>query len=201
MDEKIQERYENFLNPAILRQRLIIGSLYIAAFEVLKTSIISRIKEFFTHWDDVDPKYQSDVLSKDRSPVYASLAWLKEMNAISDGDVAVFNQVKEFRNEVAHEIIRMVAEEFPPFWEERFTNLISLVDKIERWWVVNFEIPINPDFDGQEIDEEGIIPGPVAWLKIMFTVALGNEEEASTYFNEIIKYRKADPSDQQKPST
>jgi hypothetical protein len=200
MDEKIQEHYENFLNPAILRQRLIIGSLSIAAFEVLKTSIIARIKDFFTDWDTVDPKYQAEVLSKDRSPVYASLAWLKEMNAISDDDVAVFNQVKDFRNEVAHEIIRMVAEEFPPYWEERFTDLISLVDKIERWWVVNYEIPINPDFDGQEIDEEGIIPGPVAWLKIMLTVALGNEEEASYYFNEIIKYRKPSISDPQKRS-
>jgi hypothetical protein len=144
MDEKIQERYENFLNPAILRQRLIIGSLYIAAFEVLKTSIISRIKEFFTHWDDVDPKYQSLVLSKDRSPLYASLAWLKEMNAIGDEDVAVFNQVKDFRNEVAHEIIRMVAEEFPPYWAERFACLISLVDKVEHWWIVNVEIATDP---------------------------------------------------------
>lgn len=201
MDEKIQEHWENFLNPAILKQRLIIGSLYIAAFEVLKTSIISIIKEFFTHWDDVDPKYQSHVLSKDRSPLYASLAWLKEMNAIGDDDIAVFNQVKAFRNQIAHEMIRMVAEEFPPYWEERFASLISLVDKIEHWWIINVEIATDPDLVGHEIDEEGIIPGPVAWLKIMFDVALGNEEEASYYFNEIIKYRKSHPSDQKKQSS
>lgn len=197
MDDKIQERYENFLNPSVLRQRLIIGSLYIAAFEVLKTSIVSRIKEFFTNWDTVDPRYKTHVLLKDPSPVYASLAWLKEMEAISDDDVTAFNQLKAFRNEVAHEITRMVAEEFPSYWAERFASLISLLDKIERWWIINYEIPINPDFVGREIDEEGIIPGPVIWLKIMLTVALGNEEEATYYFNEIIKYRKRSLSDPQ----
>ena len=141
MDEKIQERYEKFLNPAILRKRLVIGSLYLAAFEILTTSIISRIKDFYTRFDTVDPEYQSKVLSRDKSPLFASLDWLKEMEAITDDDIALFREIKRFRNEFAHEIPRMVAEEFPEDWAERFATLISLVDKIERWWIVNYEIP------------------------------------------------------------
>jgi len=188
MDEKIQAHWENFLNPTVLKERLVVASLYITAFEVLKNSIISRIKDFYTLWDTVDPDYDSKVLSKNRSALYASLEWLKEAKAITDDDISRFNELKDFRNELAHEIIRMVAEEFPPYWEERFNAMISLLDKIERWWVVNYEIPLNPNLAGREIDEEGVIPGPVAWLHIMLTVALGNDEEASGYYNEMMKY-------------
>jgi hypothetical protein len=35
---------------------------------------------------------------------------------------------------------------------ERFHELVALLKKIEVWWVVNMEIPVNPDFDGKEID-------------------------------------------------
>jgi hypothetical protein len=188
MDEKIQEHWENFLNPTVLKERLVVASLYITAFEVLKNSIISRIKDFYTLWDTVDPDYDSKVLSKNRSALYASLEWLKEAKAITDDDISRFNELKDFRNELAHEIIRMVAEEFPAYWEERFNAMISLLDKIERWWVVNYEIPLNPNLAGREIDEEGVIPGPVAWLHIMLTVALGNDEEASGYYKEMMKY-------------
>jgi len=59
---------------------------------------------------------------------------------------------------------------------ERFHELVALLKKIEVWWVVNMEIPVNPDFDGKEIDREGIVPGPVLMLQIMLAVLSGNEE-------------------------
>ena len=47
--------------------------------------------------------------------------------------------------------------------------------------MVNIEIPVNPDFDGKEIDEEGIIPGSVLMLQMMLEVASGNEELLRQY--------------------
>ena len=44
------------------------------------------------------------------------------------------------------------------------------------WWVVNVEIPTNPDYDGKEIDEEGIVPGAVLTLQMLIQVASGNTE-------------------------
>jgi hypothetical protein len=55
----------------------------------------------------------------------------------------------------------MLMEGLPTDFAERFGDMTTLLDKIERWWIVNVEIPTNPDFDGkhEEIDESGIIPG------------------------------------------
>jgi hypothetical protein len=51
-----------------------------------------------------------------------------------------------------------------------------LLRKIEVWWVVNFEIAINPDFDDQEIDQKDIMPGAVLSLQMLIQVASGNTE-------------------------
>lgn len=47
MDENIQKSWERFLNPESLKENLVISSLYITSFEILKDSIISKIKDFF----------------------------------------------------------------------------------------------------------------------------------------------------------
>ncbi len=87
MDPKFQQSWENFLNPAILRNHLISASIYIASFEALKDAVIGRTRDFFWNGfdqagDRIDPKYGHDVLSRNKSTVYASLDWLKEMGAI-----------------------------------------------------------------------------------------------------------------------
>ena len=89
MDPEVLRAWEDFLDPEVTRPRLIGASIYIAGFEVLKDSIVGRIRDFF--WigsdestDRIDPNYQSDVLSRNKSPVYASLDWLKEMGAVTD---------------------------------------------------------------------------------------------------------------------
>src|SRR6266851_10528783 len=120
MSDKTEISWENFLNPATLRPRLITVSVYIAAFELLKSAIVVRIKDFYTFGvDRFDPEYQAEVLSKNGSPVYASLEWLKEMHAIDDTDVAVFEGVKDLRNKLAHELTGMLLRELPAELAER----------------------------------------------------------------------------------
>ena len=43
MDNDSQAKWERFLDPEVLRPNLILASVYIAAFEVLKNSIIDRL--------------------------------------------------------------------------------------------------------------------------------------------------------------
>ena len=52
MDPKVKRSYEDFLNPEVQRRRLISASLYIAGFEILKKSIVNRIRGFF--WNGFD---------------------------------------------------------------------------------------------------------------------------------------------------
>ena len=188
-------KWEEFLNPEVLKAKLIAASMYLTAFELLKDSIIDRVKGFYiTGFDESDTTvssaYAAEVLSLNKSCLYASLLWLKKQDAINDDDLSTFEAIKTCRNGVAHELRRIVAGDLEGAFVEQLPALISLLRKIEVWWIVNFEIPINSEFDGAEIDEAGIVPGAIWTIQLMFEVALGEPEKASYYLNEFKKRRK-----------
>lgn len=193
MNEDTQQSWEKYLNPEVLRANLIEASIYITAFEMLKETIVERIRDFyFIGFDDTgiktDPKYYSEVLSENKSPIYASLHWLKQSNAIGDDDILAFERVKQCRNTIVHELNHMLAAGLPPDLSERFSEIVSLLNKIEKWWIVNVEIPTNPDLAEKEIIEEEIVPGPILGLRMLLDIALGSEEDARFYFNEFRKH-------------
>ncbi|MFP3527496.1 hypothetical protein SB912_33875, partial [Pantoea sp. SIMBA_072] len=78
--------------------------------------------------------------------------WLTEYGAIDLGDLATFERIKSIRNKLAHELPSIVTGTVDFDHIEIFHDLITILRKIEVWWVVNVEIPTNPDFDGREID-------------------------------------------------
>ncbi len=194
MDPKVRRSWEEFLNPDVTRSRLIAASVYVASFEAVRDSIVGRIRDFFSCGFDesgvkIDPKYQSDVLSRNKSPVYASLDWLKEMNAIDDADLAAFDRVKACRNTLAHELLSTLGSKgLPPDFDQCMSEMVRLLRKIEVWWITNVEIPTNPDFDGQGIDEEGIVPGAVMIIQLLLDIALGDEERSRLYQHEFRKH-------------
>ena len=193
MNPNVTRTWEEFLNPEVMRPRLITASIYIAGFESLKDAIVDHIRDFFwTGFDEsgdkIDPKYRSDVLARKRSPVYASLDWLTEMNVIDDADVDAFNRVKACRNTLAHNLFSMLASQgLPPDFEQCFTEMLALLRKIEVWWITNVEIPTNSDYDGSEIDEEEIVPGRLMAMQLLWDIALGDEERSRFYYNEFHK--------------
>jgi len=80
------------------------------------------------------------------------------------------------RNLLAHKLFEVVTGQVESKHEAQFEELLELLRKIEVWWVVNLEIPTSPDFDGQEIDEAGIVPGSILSLQMLIEVASGNTE-------------------------
>ncbi|RUT43272.1 DUF4145 domain-containing protein [Paenibacillus anaericanus] len=182
--------WTSFLNPEILKANLIKASLYIAAFEMLKDSIIDHPKTLFTDGFNeegwiVDENYKLKVLSRNKSPLYASLDWFKEMETIKQADIEVFNSLKEYRNKLSHE---MASSIFKGFDEEEFTKLFSeliiLYEQIEKWWVINFELAIDPEINIENVDD--VYPGSILMLKLMLDVALSGEEESWKYYNEYM---------------
>jgi hypothetical protein len=187
MDDKTKQSWERFLNPESLRANLVAGSLYIAAFEMLKSSIIERIRDFFsTGFNQSGPiiseKYKTSVLILNKSPLYASLEWLKNMEAINNDDIEEFENIKKCRNEIAHEFVDFLSTGPKTDPLPLFPKMIALLSKIEKWWIMNVEIPTNPDFAGKEVDESGVIPGPIMTLRLLTDIALGSEEESKYYY-------------------
>ena len=65
--------------------------------------------------------------------------------------------------------------------------MVDLLHKIEKWWIINVEIPTNPDFDGEDIDEDAVVAGRVITLRLLVGIALGAEEESKFYYSEFKK--------------
>ncbi|KVQ01070.1 hypothetical protein WJ95_27370 [Burkholderia ubonensis] len=183
------EQWEQLLTPSVMQNRLISVSLYITAFELLKESVVGRIRDFYNiglcHGDDnVSDEYRENVLARNKSALYASLDWLLEHKAIDDTDIGSFERIKLTRNKLAHELPSIVIGGENIDHVAIFQDLVTLLRKVEIWWVVNVEIPTNPDFDGQEVDQAEITPGPVLMLQMMLEVLSGNEELLKHYQKE-----------------
>lgn len=175
------DKWERFLDPDVVRPSLFLATMFITTFEILKNSIIDRIRNFYTDgWDEkgptVGPEYQRKVASRNKNILYASLDWLQENGAIDDEDLEAFELLKAIRNQLAHRLFDTVTGQIESEHEAKFPVLVALLRKIEVWWVVNVEIPTNPDFDGQEINEEGIVPSAILSLQMLIEVASGNTE-------------------------
>ena len=173
------EQWERFLDPSVVRPSLFMATMFITTFEILKHSIVDRIRDFYSiGWlaegSTVPPEYKAKVLSRDKSPVYASLSWLRESKVISDDDLKIFEQLKRTRNLVAHQLFAVVTGQAESDHMEQFQVLVKLLRKIEVWWVVNVELATDPDYADAEVDEEGIVPGAILSLQMLLEVAGGN---------------------------
>jgi len=92
---------------------------------------------------------------------------------------------------LAHRLFSMLGSEVtPPDFAKRFQEMAALLRKIEVWWIKEVEIPTNPDFDGQEISENGIVPGRVMGLQLLCDIALGDEDRSRFYIEEFRKRAK-----------
>jgi len=176
-----EDHWEKFLDPEVVRPSLFMATMFITTFEILKDSVIDRIRDFYTNgWDEtgaiVGPEYQSEVSSRSKSALYASLDWLREHEVVDQSDLEIFEQLKKTRNQLAHRLFAVVTGQAESDHVKQFQVLVDLLRKIEVWWVVNVEIATNPDYDCKEVDESGIVPGAILSLQMLIEVASGNTD-------------------------
>jgi hypothetical protein len=191
MDEKVKASWERTLHPETLKTNIITASIFSMAFEMLKSSIIEKIESFFIDGFDengtiVSSEYKEKVLSLNRSPLYASLKWLQDMDAVDDKDIERFEHIKKCRNTLAHEMLTFASSGVDFDVAEAFGEMIALLRKIEIWWIENFEMAINPEAYPENLDLEQVIPGPVWSLQMLIDVALGPEEDARKYYDHFV---------------
>lgn len=174
-----EDSWARFLDPEVVRNELFTALLFITTFEIFKDSAVDRLRGFYSIGFDhsgpnVEPDYQDQVLRRNKSPLYASLDWLKEHGAIVQTDLDLFEDLKRIRNKLAHELFAVVTGQIDSEHATRLDDLLALLRKVEVWWVVNLEIPTNPDYDGQEVDEASIVPGSILGLQMLVQVASGD---------------------------
>jgi hypothetical protein len=187
------DNWINFLDPENLKGNLMLSSLYIATFESFKDYIVDEVKFFFHNGlkdgiDIFDPKYETHVKAKDKSVVKASLLWLMEMEAIDENDILKVDDLRQYRNKLSHELMTLLFEGLPEELPEKFAQLIQLRVKVEKWWILNIEIPTNPDFDSDiEINEDNVMTSSQMFNRLFMDMLSGDEKTASFYKNEFKK--------------
>lgn len=188
------EKWLKFLDPENLKENLIFSSLYIATYESFNDYIIEEVKFFyntgFINGEYIfSDSYKSDVLSKDRSRIKATLLWLKESEAIDDKDIEVFDELRKYRNKLAHELMNLLFEGLPEKLPDKFIELINLRVKIEKWWILNIEIPTNIDLVTHvKISDKDITTSSQIFNQIILDMLSGDEQKASYYQNEMKKH-------------
>lgn len=109
-----REQWENFLNPEVFKDRLINISMYITIYEMLKDSIINRLKDFYVMAligaKDLEgeEEYRTKVLSRHKNHLYASISWLIENGVINEENKENIEALKSYRNYLAHEMSNVV---------------------------------------------------------------------------------------------
>ena len=163
--------WAKFLHPKSLKGNLIAASLFLAAYETLRASVIEQIQSFFTFGFDQndahrDDAYRLNVLALDKSPLRASFLWLKENNVIDEVDMKSVDDIRKHRNELAHDLRKFITTVEAEINVQLLGRICELVTKIDRWWILSVEIPSNPDFDSQEVDAAGVHSGHMIFLRI-----------------------------------
>ena len=184
-----------FLHPQSLRSSLISASLYLAAWETFEHGVVGHLEGLYINGFDEDghtfsDAYQTDVLSRDKSPFRAAMLWFKEHNVVDDCDLALADRAREHRNDIAHNLPAYVAKASHNVDIMLLGDLCKLLSKIDIWWIRNVEIPTNPDFDDQDdeiIPDSEITSGNILFLSMLFNIATGNDADATQFYDRFVE--------------
>jgi hypothetical protein len=167
-DKKHLKDWVKLLDTEEVKKNLIKVSLYLFSYELLRNSVVDKIRDFYIIGFDGT----NDIISKDYNNKVAnrkidgkqnlflsSLYWLNENGVISAEEIEEIKLIREFRNDVAHRTDRILADSELNFDLNQEKRIFELIKKIELWWIKEVEISTNPDFDNKEISYDGIVSG------------------------------------------
>lgn len=197
----VTDSWEKLLCPETLQSNLISASLFITCFEILKDSIIDQPKNFFTDtWSSDGPveslEYRAKVLDLDpkRNPLRASSIWLKQNQVIDEVDEKSFMEIKEHRNQIAHQLPQLISSADKNVELERLTEIQRLVLKIDRWWIMNVELDIQDEIDPSTVVESEIMSGNSIFISMVVGIATGG------FPKQLLEQLRADIRSGKKPS-
>lgn len=195
--------WEKFLNPKKLKSNLISASLFLAAYESLRASIVDQVRGFYwtgfdEHGDNFSDSYTTRVLSRHKSPLRASLLWFLEMQAVTQDDLDLVDRLREHRNKIAHDLPAFVASADCDVDLDLLKQLIELVAKVDRWWIREIELSCDPDFDDRDLsqmDDAEIASGRMIFLSMLFDIATGDESISMDRYEAFMKVLATSNSD------
>ena len=189
-EEDVAKYFEKFFDPNQVKDNLTLASLYLSAFEVLKPIVIGNIRSFFAHefpykgeWDP--EKIRSKEYIAQISKFYplnektgkpkedefvACTGWLADSNVISADEAAELVEIRAERNKIAHELPDLLLDPEKAINSDLLLKLAMLINKIDKWWLLEVEIPTQPpdSWNGKDIDEDAVMSGRMMYMNHVF---------------------------------
>ena len=174
----------NQFQPATIRINLIRASLFLAAYEILRSEIVHRVRSFFV--DEFDEagssnviEYETHVLSLDSHLLEASCKWLISMDVLTSNDVCEIQNLRGIRNRIAHDLPNLLlspAHDVARIHLDRIRHLVTVVGKF--WGSVAADL--DPQFDNVRVDYDGIQSGSSIILNYIIEVTNEDSERGRT---------------------
>lgn len=186
--QKAKKDIKKISTPETLKRNLIIASLILTAYELMKYSLIERVKGFFeidkSHISESQNEHKNEIeqiraklprkLQKYSLLVYA--LWFKEHNALTEDDFINVKKIWKYRNEIAHELIKFLVDSDFEVDMKYLFQIRDVVGKADIWWIREVEIPINPDFNDVKVKDSDIRSGMLI-LDHLISIALELETD------------------------
>ena len=172
-----------------IRLNLLLASLYISSFELLKSSIIDIPKNFFVPDPDTDNQawlerqtdHYRDEIGVDYSgpdgyKLIPSCRWFQNMGAIENAEVEEIRRIRDHRNELAHELHIILFSGNLAIDVYQFVRITELLRQIELFWFRHgepqFDLETGDIIDADQIHDEEFVSGKEAVLQLITSAAL-----------------------------
>jgi hypothetical protein len=201
-EEKYFKDWMKFLDENEVKFQLITASLYLTAYDLLIDTVIRKIEEFYTDGFDengfiIGKKYKTEVRGLYKKDiVIASTKWLVQNNVISELELERIKLFKEHRNELAHELTKMISDSDANTKTEFISEIRDLYFKIQKWWFIEFECKINPDLgklDTDKLDYDEVLM--MQMLPMNYMVNIVNDEIKTRTERKSTPHNRVDGSD------
>ncbi len=197
MENDILNGFNNLINNEKIKDNMIFYSMYLLVFENLKENCISTVRSFFEEIKNVNgknkivlsdeyKKIENKKINGKKNVFLAILDWFAEMGAISKEDFESFLEIRNDRNKISHELLKLLYNDSDEKMVQNFLKCIEIYKKIDKWWILNIEIPIAGEYNNDEILEDEVISGNL----LMISIVLDNIYGTNSYKEIIDKLRK-----------
>lgn len=177
--DKNAKRLAAKIAPEAVLLTLVQAGSFLSAYELIKYDVVEQVRSFFlTGLDEKgltynDTGYQRSVLSLNpKSKFRASAAWLQSMDAITAEEVTKLQEIKNHRDEITHEMPRLLVE---PDFVVKTQLLAEAAEIVRRLGVFWGTIAVQTDeiFDPDEVDYEVIKSGSYLLMEYLVGLAGG----------------------------
>ena len=147
-------------------------------------SVVERFRERYQKdVSEYEEEVGINIDDRDRLGLIPSCKWLQKQGVLSEEEVEEIRQIRDHRNEIAHELPGLLVGEGFDIQLEHFQRIRALIHKTDVFWARNdvmFDANTFDEVDIQDVSDDEIVSSRNAILTLITNTVFD-------YLNEIMK--------------